>query len=93
MPESQTANSVIESREASHGDYLLQSYMAISIKDIFRKQAGYSKLSADQRESLDMIAVKMSRILHGNCDEPDHWLDIAGYATLCYNRLQPGETK
>jgi len=34
------------------------------------------------RQSLAMIALKLSRILCGDPQEPDHWRDIAGYATL-----------
>jgi hypothetical protein len=39
------------------------------------------------RESLDMISNKIARIVNGNPSEPDHWIDIAGYATLIANRL------
>jgi hypothetical protein len=40
-----------------------------------------------QRESLEMNQHKVARILAGNPDEPDHWFDIAGYATLVHQRL------
>ena len=45
-------------------------------------------MSADQRESIHMILVKLSRILYGKHDHVDHWDDIAGYATLVVNRLK-----
>lgn len=35
-----------------------------------------------------MIAVKIARILVGDCNHPDHWHDIAGYATLVADRLE-----
>jgi hypothetical protein len=41
-----------------------------------------------QRESLDMIAHKIARILNGNPNVHDHWHDIAGYATLVANDLK-----
>jgi hypothetical protein len=36
--------------------------------------------------------MKMSRILCGNPNEPDHWRDIAGYATLIENILVHGKS-
>jgi len=39
-------------------------------------------------ESLDLICTKLSRIVTGDCNHQDHWLDIAGYATLISDRLK-----
>ena len=44
-------------------------------------------LAHDQAESLDMIIHKIGRIINGNPDVVDHWLDIAGYAQLVADRL------
>ncbi len=41
-----------------------------------------SPLSATQRESLDLIATKIARILSGDPNHEDHWLDIEGYARI-----------
>lgn len=43
------------------------------------------------RFCLWMIFHKIGRILSGNWREPDHWRDIAGYATLVADRLERGE--
>jgi hypothetical protein len=51
------------------------------------QEPGYTKLSADQRESLDMIQHKIGRILCGDPDYADSWHDIAGYAMLVEQRL------
>jgi hypothetical protein len=84
---SSRAQAVIEGREASHGDYRVQAGMAQVLKREMRQTKGWLELSLEQRESLEMIAVKISRILNGNPNEPDHWIDLAGYAQLCYNLL------
>jgi len=42
----------------------------------------------DQWEALEMIVHKMARIVNGNPDKVDHWVDIAGYAKLVADRLQ-----
>ena len=41
----------------------------------------------DQWEALEMIVHKIGRIVNGNPDVVDHWVDIAGYATLIADRL------
>ena len=45
-------------------------------------------LAHDQAESIDMIIHKIGRIINGNPDVVDHWLDIAGYAKLVADRLE-----
>jgi hypothetical protein len=42
----------------------------------------------DQWEALEMIVHKIGRIVNGNPDKLDHWVDIAGYATLVAERLE-----
>ena len=44
-------------------------------------------LAPDQQEALDMICHKIGRILNGDPDYADSWIDIAGYAQLVANRL------
>lgn len=44
--------------------------------------------SDDQWEALEMIVHKIGRIVNGNPDKVDHWVDIAGYAKLVADRLQ-----
>jgi hypothetical protein len=43
-----------------------------------------------QRESLDMIQHKISRILNGDPNIVDSWADIAGYAHIVAIRI-PGK--
>jgi hypothetical protein len=45
-------------------------------------------LANDQQESLDMICHKIGRIVNGDPDYDDSWVDIAGYAKLVADRLQ-----
>lgn len=45
-------------------------------------------LADDQVEALAMIYMKIARIINGNPDYADNWIDIAGYATLVANRLE-----
>ncbi len=85
------AQAIIETREATHGDYGDQAATAQIMKDLFRHSRQWDKMQPHHRETLDMIAVKLARIVTGNPEEPDHWLDVAGYATLSYNLATTGK--
>ena len=45
-------------------------------------------LANDQQEALDMIFHKIGRIINGDPDYTDSWVDIAGYAKLVADRLE-----
>ena len=45
-------------------------------------------LPADMQEALDMIFHKIGRIINGDHNYDDSWVDIAGYAQLIADRLQ-----
>jgi hypothetical protein len=45
-------------------------------------------LKQDQQEALDMICHKIGRIVNGDPDYADSWVDIAGYAKLVADRLE-----
>jgi hypothetical protein len=68
-------------RKNVHGDWTQQAACAVALKHVIH-QGNFNGLSSMQREALDMIAVKISRILTGDPDHEDHWDDIAGYAFL-----------
>jgi hypothetical protein len=51
-------------------------------------QAHDKTFADDQWEALEMILHKIGRIVNGNPDKVDSWVDIAGYATLVADRLQ-----
>ena len=55
------------------------------------EQRGTS-LAFDQLEAIDMIIHKLGRIINGNPDHIDNWVDIAGYSTLVADRLK-GNTR
>jgi len=79
-------NDTIEQRQSTHGIWSDQAACTWAIKNLF-SQMRRTNLSVSQQESLDMIATKIGRILTGNANEPDHWHDIAGYATLVEKEL------
>lgn len=81
MIEQSNISNTLETRGTTHGDFKWQCAITHKLKGTI----GWGEtgtLKDYQIEALDMIAVKIGRILAGNCMEPDHWHDIAGYATL-----------
>jgi len=68
-------------REETHGRFSMNAEISQGLKAAFRAHR-YSELPPAQREALDMIALKVSRILSGQGHYADHWDDVAGYAQL-----------
>jgi hypothetical protein len=60
------------------------------MKEEWRKAEGWKRLSMGQREALEMLAHKVARILAGDCNHRDHWMDIGGYAELVVRELENG---
>ncbi len=73
---------ILDEREKTHGDYYRVAMMAQELKDAMRRGKNWKTLDDTQRETLEMIASKIGRILSGNPHEVDHWRDIVGYAAL-----------
>jgi hypothetical protein len=84
--------STLAYRGKTHGDFAENSRLIQQIKHDLRRMKGWAELSNSQREALDMIVHKIGRIMCGNPNEPDHWKDIAGYATLVENILTTGKS-
>jgi energy-coupling factor transporter ATP-binding protein EcfA2 len=84
LRESQRAAKVIAAREHTHGNYINNAHIAQRLKEVMRDGRNWNAtLSNSQRESLEQIATKIARILSGDPNHVDSWLDIAGYAQLC----------
>jgi hypothetical protein len=74
-------------REVIYGNYQIKAMAIQEIKSAMRNTPGWEKLPADMKESLELIATKIGRILHGAPNQHDSWHDISGYATLIADRL------
>lgn len=78
---------IVAERGAQYGDFTDQSEIAQDLKDYMRTRPGWNDLLPHQRESLDMIQHKISRILNGDPNVVDSWADIAGYAHIVAIRI------
>lgn len=88
-----TIQETLEQRGTIYGPWETQGIIAVKIKDSFRATPMWEQLADHQKEALDMIANKISRILNADFNHADSWHDIAGYATLVENILNAEEAR
>lgn len=74
-------------RGSQYGDWARQGAIAQELKDLMRNTPGWQRLNAHQREALEMVQHKISRILNGDPNHRDSWADIAGYAHITAIRV------
>ena len=86
-PSKPYSDPLLNERETTHGDFGRQTETVQGIKELMRSAPNWKKLSPAKRESLELIATKIGRILHGDYMFKDSWDDIAGYAKLVAERL------
>ena len=77
-----TTDELLSERAKTHGNFVDTAAVATNLKRMIRNHSISSRLHYMQIEALDMIALKIARILTGDADCVDHWEDIAGYAML-----------
>lgn len=79
----------LTTRETTHGIYKNTAATSQAIKQIFYASKNWDSITDSQRESLEMIAVKLARILNGNAQYRDHWDDVVGYSQLASDSVKP----
>jgi len=89
-PEVGEVDAILNERAATYGSFISVALFAQEMKEVIRSALDEQNvtLQADHQEALDMIASKIARIITGNSQHRDSWLDIAGYATLVADRIQ-----
>lgn len=75
-------------RGSRYGDFSNHAAIAMDIKDCMRKEVGWTRLSQDKQQALDVIADKVARVLNGDPEYRDNWHDIQGYAKLAEDRCR-----
>jgi hypothetical protein len=78
---------MLDTRAKTHGEFSDNARVMQGLKNIVRDEPTWTHASYVQREALEMILHKIGRIVTGNPNEPDHWLDIEGYARLARERI------
>jgi hypothetical protein len=85
--EDNTVEQVLVERGKDYGDYASKAQFIQGVKYLMRSSPSWEAMDADMRESMEMIAHKMGRVVYGDPAHKDNFLDIAGYAKLVADRL------
>lgn len=75
-------NDTLAERGSRYGDFRAHAEITQGLKGVMQQTPGWQRLTASMKESLEMIAHKVGRILNGDPTYADSWHDISGYATL-----------
>lgn len=86
-------NEILNERGARYGSnresgYAELALIAQNIKSAMKHSPNWNKMPADMRESLEMVASKLARILNGDMMYLDSWADCVGYLTLVIERIE-----
>jgi hypothetical protein len=77
----------LKDRRGTHGDYREQCRVTSAVKRAMYDSGNWGILDEDMKEAMEMIAVKIGRLLTGSFHHHDSWHDIVGYAKLVADRL------
>lgn len=83
---------ILDERGSRYGEFRDHAAISQHLK-LSMASAGWHRLSHDQKEALEMIAHKIARILNGDPNYADSWVDIAGYAQLVADRLSKNDSE
>jgi hypothetical protein len=84
-------DSTLNQRGNRYGEFDEHARITQAIKKAMTTGRNWDTLPDDMKESLEMIAHKVGRILNGDPLYHDSWHDIIGYTKLVESRLDPNE--
>lgn len=79
---------ILAERESRYGKFEGHAAISQGLKEVLHQAPKWRLLSSAQRESLEMIAHKMARILNGDPTYLDNAIDIVGYAQLMLDAME-----
>ena len=84
----QTTDQILKERGSRYGVFADHARYTQLLKGVLASGPGYKICTHSQKEALDMIAHKLGRIINGDPNYADSWVDIAGYAQLIVKELE-----
>jgi hypothetical protein len=81
-------NATLAERESTYGNFAERARITQNIKESMYSTPNWDALPPDMKETLEMIAHKIGRILNGDPNFHDSWHDIEGYTKLVADRLK-----
>ena len=86
---------ILKERGERYGDFKDHAKICQDLKKVMNSTMGWEFLSPSQAQALEVIADKIARMLNGDPNYDDNWVDIIGYSQLVLNEIQEheGQTK
>lgn len=78
---------VLSARRDKYGPFINNATISQELKEILHKSSNWEAMPPDMKEALHMIVHKISRIVEGDFEYDDSWIDISGYSTRVVERL------
>ena len=78
---------ILDERGNRYGDYTRQAGIAQDLKEVARRGSSWGSMPTYQRESIEMLMTKVSRMVEGEFTNLDTLDDIIGYTTLIRDRI------
>ena len=88
-----SVDATLAERGTRYGAFDSHAKITQNLKRAMVATPKWMSLSDSQKESLEMVAHKIGRILNGDPNYADSWHDIAGYSKLVEDELNASEPK
>ena len=82
---------VLKERGSRYGEFKNHAEIAQGLKHEMHVSPGWKRLDKDMKEALEMVQHKIARILNGDPQYLDNWVDGSGYIKLVADRLEARE--
>lgn len=79
---SASTKKVLDERGMQYGDFEGVAFLTQNLKAMMHAHPKWERLGVKHKEALEMIVHKIGRIINGDPDHKDSWVDVAGYAEL-----------
>ena len=79
---------ILKERGKTYGTFMDNAQLGQELKAVIRNHPKWIYLAADQKQMIDVIFDKISRLCTGDPKYIDNYVDIEGYARLVRERLE-----
>ena len=79
---------VLKHRQATYGSFTKNAEISQMLKYFMAQGTNYKQMPVPHREALEMIVHKIARIVNGDPNYIDNWVDIIGYSQLVIEEIK-----
>lgn len=82
---------VLNQRQSTYGSFHKNAEISQMMKYFMAQDTNYKQMPLAHREALEMIVHKIARIVNGDPNYIDNWIDICGYSQLVIEEIKSYE--